>query len=114
MHSVAIVRVVSRIVELGRSCESLTLDLCGRLGQHGNVGSTAVVVDGRVGESKSRIRVGRRDVGRGQCRTRSRADGLGRGRRRHHPLEVHVVREALLVVNLVVLLLVLSGLVTSP
>lgn len=103
MHSVAIVRVVSRIVELGRSCESLTLDLCGRLGQHGNVGSTAVVVDGRVGESKSRIRVGR-----------SRADGLGRGRRRHHPLEVHVVREALLVVNLVVLLLVLSGLVTSP
>lgn len=64
VHSMAVVRVVARVV-VGRSSEALSLDLGnlgGRLGQHGNV-TTAVVVNSGVGESKSRVRVGRRDIG---------------------------------------------------
>lgn len=119
VHAVTVVRVVARVVMMRRgSSIALSLDLSnlsGRLGQHGNV-TTTVVVNGGVGESKSRIRVGRRNIGRGQGRSGSRADRLGRGRRRHHALRVHVRREALVLLLLVLMLvlLMLLGLVSSP
>lgn len=61
VHSVAVVGVVTRVV-VRRSSEGLTLNLSSGLGQHGNV-TTSVVVNSRDGESKCRVRVGRRDIG---------------------------------------------------
>lgn len=116
VHAMAIVGVVTRVV-VRRSSEGLTLNLSSGLGQHGNV-TTSVVVNSRDGKSKCRVRVGRRNIGRGQSGCGSRADGLGSGRRRHHSIGKHVRREALLLVHLMLLLLLvlvlLSSLVASP
>jgi hypothetical protein len=97
-----------------RSSQSLTLNLSSSLGQHGNV-TAAVVVNRRNRQGKGRVGVRRRHIRWSQCRARRGPDGLGRGRRRHHPIGHHVRRKALLLVHLVLLLLVCLGrLVTSP
>ena len=113
VHSVAKVRVVTMIVMVRRSCQSLALNLSSSLGQHRDIAAT-VVVNSRDGQGKGRVRVRRRNIGRGQSRARSRANCLGSRRRRHHSIRKHMVRDALLVHLMLLLLVCLGGLVTSP
>jgi hypothetical protein len=108
-------------VVVRRSSKSLTLNLGSRLGKNGDIAVAVVVVEvnGRVGESKTRVAVGRRDIGRGQGGSRRRADALGSGRRRHHRLRVHMRRKALVLLVLLLMLLALVapsriGVVMNP
>lgn len=85
MEIVAIVRVVPvGVVVVRRGGQCLALNLVSGLCQHRNVAAAGMQTG--LGKSKGRVRVRRRDVGRSQCRSRGRADGLGSWGRSHHTL----------------------------
>lgn len=91
VHAGAVVGVMAGAVAVA---VVLALDLVSSLCQHGDVAVAVVVVNRRLGRGKRGKRVRRGDVWRGQGRSGSGADGLGR-RRRHQALRVHVRWQAL-------------------
>lgn len=112
--SAAVVRVVTSGVGVA---EILTLDLVGSLGEHGDVAAAVVVVRtrvrARVRRGKRGKRVRRRDVGRAEGGGGGGTNRLGRGRRRHQTLGVHVVRQTMVDGVLLVMLLLLALVTTA-